>query len=109
MEVDPTDYMPKTVEYCQFKSMFLVTVQKTGQIWNGEDDFVLEKPKLNIRVIPEQPRVGRTCKITITLENPLKEELTNGVFGIEAPGVSDSLKRKFRSNKFPELAKQITT
>ena len=46
MEVEPEDYMPKTVEYCQFMNRFLVNVEETGQAWNGEDDFILEKPKL---------------------------------------------------------------
>ncbi len=46
MEVYPTDYMPKAVEHCQFVNRFLVKVMQTGQVWHGEDVFVLEKPKL---------------------------------------------------------------
>ncbi len=97
MEVDPTDYMPKAVEYCQFRSMFLVRVRETGQVWNGEDDFVLQKPKLEVKASPDQPRVGRPCKITVRLVNPLREELTGCTFAIEAPGVSDVMRRRFRS------------
>ena len=51
MEVDPSDYMPKAVEYCQFRSMFLVTVKETGQTWTGEDDFTLTKPRLTVRLV----------------------------------------------------------
>ncbi len=49
MEVEPADYMPKAVEHCQFVNRFLVKVSQTGQIWHGEDDFVLEKPKLVLK------------------------------------------------------------
>ena len=45
---------------------------------------------------PDQPRVGRRARISVGLTNPLKEELTNCVFGIEAPGFVDSMKRRFR-------------
>ena len=96
MEVDPSDYMPKAVEYCQFRSMFLVTVRETGQTWTGEDDFTLTKPRLTVRVSPDQPRVGRRARVAIGLANPLKEELTGCVFGVEAPGITDSMKRRFR-------------
>ncbi len=46
MEVEPSDYMTKALEHCQFLNRFLVRVAQTGQVWHGEDDFVLEKPKL---------------------------------------------------------------
>ena len=53
MTVTPEEYMPKTVEHCQFSNRFLATVVETGQTWVAEDDFVLEKPNLSIRIIPE--------------------------------------------------------
>ena len=71
MEVDPSDYMPKAVEYCQFRSMFLVTVRETGQTWTGEDDFTLTKPRLTVRLESkrfshdsshQRTRVIVTCK-----------------------------------------------
>ena len=57
MEVDPSDYMPKAVEYCQFRSMFLVTVRETEQTWTGEDDFTLAKPRLTVRLVNGRIRV----------------------------------------------------
>ena len=41
--------------------------------------------------------MGRRARVSVGLTNPLKEELTNCVFGIEAPGIVDSMKRRFRS------------
>eukprot|EP00095_Tigriopus_kingsejongensis_P002392 maker-scaffold714_size108203-snap-gene-0.20 protein:Tk02392 transcript:maker-scaffold714_size108203-snap-gene-0.20-mRNA-1 annotation:"hemocyte protein-glutamine gamma-glutamyltransferase" len=96
MEVSPEDYMPKTVEYCMFMNRFLVTVEETGQTWTGEDDFLLEKPTLQIRVKPNSPRVNRTCTIVIKLNNPLKDELTKCEFSVEAPGLVETLKKRFR-------------
>ena len=52
MTVQPEEYMPKTVEYCHFLNRFIVRVRETEQLWTGEDDFILEKPKLDIRIIP---------------------------------------------------------
>ena len=98
MEVLPMDYMPKTVEYCQFVNRFLVRVEETGQTWSGEDNFVLVKPKLEIRVadgVP--PRIGRVCKIVLKLKNPLEEQdLNECVFAVEAPGMTEAVKRRFR-------------
>ncbi len=51
MEVEPSDYMTKAVEHCQFLNRFLVRVAQTGQVWHGEDDFVLEKPKLVMEAV----------------------------------------------------------
>ena len=96
MTVEPEDYMPKTVEYCMFMNRFLVTVAETDQTWSGEDDFILEKPKLAVRVEPDNPRVGRVARIVIRLRNPLKDDLTQCVFAVEAPGMVESTKKYFR-------------
>ena len=96
MEVEPADYMPRTVEYCQFVNRFLVRVEETGQTWSGEDDFVLVKPRLDVRIM-DTPRVGRVCKIILKLKNPLEEQdLSECVFAIEAPGMTEAVKRRFR-------------
>ena len=97
MTVTPEEYMPKTVEHCQFSNRFLATVVETGQTWVAEDDFVLEKPNLSIRMLPETAiRVGRTCRIVMSFINPLKDDLTGCYFTVEAPGLISSSKRRFR-------------
>ena len=97
MTVPPEEYMPKTVEHCQFSNRFLATVLETGQTWVAEDDFVLEKPNLTIRTLPEtSPRVGRTCKILMSFVNPLKVDLTGCYFTVEAPGLISPNKRRHR-------------
>ena len=97
MTVPPEEYMPKTVEHCQFSNRFLATVLETGQTWVAEDDFLLEKPSLSIRTVPESsPRVGRICKIYMSFVNPLKDDLTGCYFTVEGPGVISSTKRRFR-------------
>ena len=97
MAVPPEEYMPKTVEHCQFSNRFLATVLETGQTWVAEDDFLLEKPNLFIRILPEiSPRVGRICKIVMSFVNPLKEGLTGCYFTVEAPGLISSNKRRYR-------------
>ena len=38
------------VEYCMVKCHAMVRVKETNQTWSDEDDFVMDKPKLSIRV-----------------------------------------------------------
>ena len=103
MTVQPEEYVPKTVEYCHFLNRFIVRVKETGQLWTGEDNFILEKPKLDIRIIPDAPRALRPAKLFIRFINPLDMELTGCNFTFEAPGVRIlNAKQKFRNVKAKE-------
>uniref|UniRef100_A0A0K2UY36 Transglutaminase C-terminal domain-containing protein n=2 Tax=Lepeophtheirus salmonis TaxID=72036 RepID=A0A0K2UY36_LEPSM len=96
LTVDPADYVPKTVEYCIFVNHFTVRVEETGQTWMEEDDFILDKPKLSIRIEPELPRLYRDFTLIISFTNPLNNDLSKCDVTIEAPGIIASTKRKFR-------------
>ena len=50
LTVYPSDYMGKLVDYCMLKIYGLIKVKETNQTWSEEDDFVLEKPKLQVEV-----------------------------------------------------------
>jgi hypothetical protein len=52
MTVTCDEYLPRTVEHTQFWNRFIARVRETGQAWVGEDDFVLQKPRLRIQVNP---------------------------------------------------------
>ena len=52
MTVTCDEYLPRAVEHFQFWNRFIARVRETGQAWVGEDDFVLQKPKLRIQVVP---------------------------------------------------------
>ena len=96
MSVPPEEYMPKTVEHCHFANRFLATVLETGHTWAAEADFILEKPNLSVRILPEpSPRVGRVCKIIISFVNPLKIELTGCYIIVEGPGIITSTRKKY--------------
>ena len=82
MTIHPEEYMPKTVEYAHFINRFVVRVKESGQLWTGEDNFLLEKPKLDIRILPDTPRVLRPAKIYIRFANPLDVELSRCTFNI---------------------------
>eukprot|EP00094_Tigriopus_californicus_P012932 TCALIF_12504-PA protein Name:"Similar to Hemocyte protein-glutamine gamma-glutamyltransferase (Tachypleus tridentatus)" AED:0.06 eAED:0.06 QI:229/0.77/0.6/1/0.55/0.5/10/109/752 len=110
MEVLPEDYMPKTVEYCMFSNRFLVTVAETEQTWTGEDDFLLAKPSLKVSARPELPRAHRSCHILVRLTNPLSDSaLTECEFSIEAPGMVESLKKRFKDISPGETAEVSLT
>ena len=50
MTVYPDDYMGLLVDYCMLKFNAVVRIKETNQAWGGEDDFIMEKPKLKIQV-----------------------------------------------------------
>ena len=50
MTVHPEEYMGNLVDYCMLKINAVIKVKETKQSWSGEDDFVMDKPKLNIEV-----------------------------------------------------------
>jgi transglutaminase 1 len=90
--------MSKVVDMCIMKNYVLVSVGETGQTWSAEDDFVLEKPSLDVRV-QEYPRIGRVFNIQVSFTNPLTIELTKCNFNIEAPGVIKAHEVIFRTIK----------
>lgn len=98
MTVQPEEYMSKTVEHCQFLNRFVARVVESNQTWAAEDSFVLVKPKLTVKVTPIQfqPKLGRECKIAITLANPLNVELTGCFLAVEGPGFIAATKRSVR-------------
>ena len=53
MTVHPEEYTGQLVDYCMLKINAVIKVKETKQSWSGEDDFVMDKPKLNIEVILE--------------------------------------------------------
>ena len=50
MTVHPEEYTGQLVDYCMLKINAVIKVKETKQSWSGEDDFVMDKPKLNIEV-----------------------------------------------------------
>lgn len=56
----------------------VATVKETQQTWSEEDDFVVEKPYIQLD-FRGQPRVGQQFGLEIRLTNPLQTRLTNAV------------------------------
>ena len=51
LTVTPEEYMDKLVEYCMVKVYGMIRVVDTNQTWVGEDDFVMDKPRLDMEVL----------------------------------------------------------
>ena len=45
------DYRDKIVDYGHIKIYGMASVQETKQLWSEENDFQLEKPKLDVQVV----------------------------------------------------------
>ena len=50
LTVRPEEYMDKLVEYCMVKVYSMIRVVDTNQTWSGEEDFMMDKPRLEIEV-----------------------------------------------------------
>lgn len=48
LTVNPGEYMDKLVEYCMVKVYSMIRVVDTNQTWSGEEDFMMDKPRLEI-------------------------------------------------------------
>ncbi|UYV85179.1 F13A1 [Cordylochernes scorpioides] len=114
--VMPEEYLEKLVEYCMMKIYALATVRETRQTWAEEDDFLVTKPHLNIKVtssltknsalntkIYENPQVGRPFNVNFNFQNPLNKKLQNCKLTIEGPGLSEPMILRVRDVE-PEAA-----
>ena len=115
------DYRDKIVDYGMIKFYALASVMETKQCWSEEDDFQLEKPKIDVQVlglhqqicycgqylfnaidfnrfqqIRGSPQVGQDCFVTFSFMNPLSVSLTDCEFTFEGPGLVRPQTIKYR-------------
>ncbi|CAG0884268.1 unnamed protein product [Cyprideis torosa] len=86
MKVDPREYLDKLVDYGMIKIYALATVEETKQTWSEEDDFQIEKPRLQIK-FREPAVVDKNLLVTFSFTNPLDVALTKCKFSFEGPGL----------------------
>lgn len=89
------DYRDKIVDYGHIKVYAMASVQETKHLWSEENDFQLEKPKLDIQV-RGTPQVGQDCFVTFNFMNPVPVNLTECEFTFEGPGLARPQTVKFR-------------
>lgn len=80
------EYTDKLVDKCLIKIYAIANVKETKQTWSEEDDFQLQKPKLNIQ-IRGNPQVNQTSQATFSFLNPLPLPLMDCSFSVEGPGL----------------------
>jgi transglutaminase 1 len=100
------DYRDKIVDYGMVKIYALASVQETKQSWSEEDDFQLEKPKLDVQ-IRGTPQVGQDCFVTFSFLNPLSVNLTECEFTFEGPGLVRPQTIKYRDVKMGEMVSHV--
>merc|ERR1711915_191455 len=77
-----TEYWNKLVEGWQIKLNVVCSVLETGQTYTEEEDFVVEKPRLEIK-IPNEVLVHQPCQVTFTSKNPLEVPLTGCYISVD--------------------------
>ncbi|CAH2104455.1 unnamed protein product [Euphydryas editha] len=102
LHVTPQEYMDKLVDHSMVKVHAMAYVKQTRQAWSDEDDFPLQKPRLQIQV-RSQPTVGQECAVTFSFQNPLNVHLTDCYFTFEGPGIQRPRQIRFRDVKPGEL------
>jgi len=100
------DYRDKIVDYGMVKFYALASVQETKQCWSEEDDFQLEKPKLDVQ-IRGTPQVGQDCFVTFSFLNPLSVSLTDCEFTFEGSGLVRPQTIKHRDVKMGEMVSHV--
>merc|ERR1719412_457320 len=93
MTVHPEDYMGNLVDHCMLKINAVIKIKETKQSWSGEDDFIMDKPKLRIG-IPDRLTAGRFAKVTLSFTNPLDVPLTKCQISLECSGAIWPTKEK---------------
>ncbi|EFX71341.1 hypothetical protein DAPPUDRAFT_111732 [Daphnia pulex] len=96
------EYRDKIVDYGHIKIFAMASVQETKQSWSEEDDFQLEKPKLDVQ-IRGNPQVGQDCFATFSFMNPVSVTLTECEFTFEGPGLVRPQTVKYRNVKPGEM------
>jgi len=100
------DYRDKIVDYGMIKFYALASVMETKQCWSEEDDFQLEKPKIDVQ-IRGSPQVGQDCFVTFSFMNPLSVSLTDCEFTFEGPGLVRPQTIKYRDVKMGEIVSHV--
>jgi len=95
LTVNPGEYMDKVVEYCMVKVYSMIRVVDTNQTWSGEEDFMMDKPRLEIELVGEARR-RNLCQVKISFTNPLPIALTSCYFMLEAAGILREFKKPCR-------------
>ncbi|XP_045033686.1 hemocyte protein-glutamine gamma-glutamyltransferase isoform X1 [Daphnia magna] len=100
------EYRDKIVDYGHIKIYAMASVQETKQSWSEEDDFQLEKPKLDVQV-RGNPQVGQDCFVTFSFMNPISVTLTECEFTFEGPGLVRAQTVKYRDVKPGEMISYV--
>eukprot|EP00092_Neocalanus_flemingeri_P008907 GFUD01009582.1.p1 GENE.GFUD01009582.1~~GFUD01009582.1.p1 ORF type:complete len:767 (-),score=186.34 GFUD01009582.1:232-2472(-) len=95
LTVTPGEYMDKLVEYCMVKIYSMIRVVETDQTWTDEDDFMMDKPRLDMELVGEAKR-KTLCQVKVSFTNPLPIALTECFFMLEAPGILREVKKAYR-------------
>ena len=68
VSVSAKEYLDKLVDKNFIKIYAIANVKETGQTWSEEDDFQLQKPKLNVQV--QQKRCPRNLSKFVPFTRP---------------------------------------
>lgn len=87
IQVQPDDYLPKLVEYCNMKISAMAIVDETKQSWADDDDFQILKPNINIK-FNEDLIIGQPATAVLSFLNPLEHSLSGCEFRVTSSGIA---------------------
>nr|CAH0110183.1 unnamed protein product [Daphnia galeata] len=97
------EYRDKIVDCGHIKIFAMAYVQETKRSWSEEDDFQLEKSKLDVQRSAENSQIGQDRFATFSFMNPISVTLTECEFTIEGPGLVRAQTVKYRDGKPREM------
>ncbi|CAL4062405.1 unnamed protein product [Meganyctiphanes norvegica] len=90
LNVNYNEYWKQLVPGCLIKMYVICRVSETGQTYTDEDNFSIEKPKLQIQM-SENAQAHEPCQATIVFKNPLDVPLTKCRLSVEGAGLLKSM------------------
>jgi transglutaminase 1 len=87
----PSEYMDKMSSHSLIRITAVANVEGTEQLWSQDDDFVVQKPQLDVK-LNSQLQVNKQCEATFSFTNPLSVTLTDCTFSVEGPGIHRVIK-----------------
>ncbi|KAF5293126.1 hypothetical protein FQA39_LY13736 [Lamprigera yunnana] len=86
LKVNLAEYMNTLVDHSLIKIFALAKIKETKQSWCEEDDFVLTKPKILIKM-EETGSIGKEMIATFSITNPIHVPLTHCKYTVEGHGL----------------------
>ncbi|XP_065352069.1 annulin-like isoform X2 [Cloeon dipterum] len=106
MDVSYDEYASSLVDQASFNIACMAAVKDTQYEYFAQDDFRVRKPDIKFKIEGDVVE-GKECKATVSLTNPMPIPLKKGVFSVEGPGITKTLKLRLPGDLAPQAVGSV--